>query len=632
MAEAPVSPPIRATRHFVVEWLLLGGALLLIGALTGYAAWHAYADIESRERERLLGQAQVVDANLSRQLDAVSHVLRVLQAELVERMAQPGGVERVGRQLHAIVEAMPSLHALSVLDARGNVLMSTELRIVHGNFRERAYFKAAQADPRADVLYVAPPFRSVLGEFVMTVTRALFKRDGSFAGVVVATLDPEEYSILMRSVRYAPDMGVGLNHEDGTIIMSATHPEVAGQSVAKPGSFFTRHLDSGRKESVFSGTVALTGEDRIVAIVTIKPPALNMDRSLMVAVSRERSALYSVWRGHAYEQLVLYGLLAASTGGGLWWLQRRRRGFEDATAHAARQLADSERTLRTIIESQPQCVSILSPEGRIERINPAGLSMLEAGSEQDVLGGRFADLVAEAQREAFGELGRRINDGLSGSLVFEIIGRQGGRRWLETHAVPMRDAEGRVVGQLGVMQDVTERRRIQHDLERLSQTDALTGLANRRHFMALAEQEVSRTARYGGHLSVLMLDIDHFKSVNDTYGHKVGDAVLKRFAELCRDALREVDVVGRLGGEEFAVLLPQTGAEHAYDVAERLRGTFAQSEISLEQGLPLHFTASIGVATLERCGINLDTLLNHADGALYEAKRAGRNRVRVSAG
>lgn len=172
-----------------------------------------------------------------------------------------------------------------------------------------------------------------------------------------------------------------------------------------------------------------------------------------------------------------------------------------------------------------------------------------------------------------------------------------------------------------------ENRQAHDELERRAYFDYLTGLANRRYFFEKAENEMVRTMRYGGALSLVMLDIDHFKQVNDTHGHKVGDTVLQKLAEVARATLRDVDVVGRIGGEEFAVLLPATGAEPAMEAAERLRVALAAAPVTLSLGPPLHFTASFGVATLSEKGANIDTLLNQSDQALYRAKTEGRNRV-----
>lgn len=172
-----------------------------------------------------------------------------------------------------------------------------------------------------------------------------------------------------------------------------------------------------------------------------------------------------------------------------------------------------------------------------------------------------------------------------------------------------------------------ENRHAYEELERRAYFDYLTGLANRRSFLEQAEIELSRVLRYGGKLSILMLDIDHFKQVNDTHGHKVGDLVLKKLSEICRSTLRDVDIIGRIGGEEFAVLLPETDGTQAEEAAERLRAAIDGTRVSLDSGLPLHFSASLGLTTLCNKDINIDTLLNQADQALYQAKNSGRNRV-----
>jgi len=172
--------------------------------------------------------------------------------------------------------------------------------------------------------------------------------------------------------------------------------------------------------------------------------------------------------------------------------------------------------------------------------------------------------------------------------------------------------------------------RLELELEVLATRDSLTGVNNRRSFMQQAEHELERTRRNGRPVSLLMLDIDRFKSINDTHGHPMGDEVIRTLARTCQGALRSVDVLGRLGGEEFAIVLPETHAEGALRVAERLRQLIAETSVPLEAGGALTFTVSMGVAEW-RPGEGLDHLLSRGDQALYAAKNTGRNKVCAAA-
>jgi diguanylate cyclase (GGDEF)-like protein len=177
-----------------------------------------------------------------------------------------------------------------------------------------------------------------------------------------------------------------------------------------------------------------------------------------------------------------------------------------------------------------------------------------------------------------------------------------------------------------VYADVTEFVRNAEQLEKLATTDGLTGLFNHRHFMKLAEAEWNRFLRHGRPLSLLMFDIDFFKSFNDRYGHEVGDQVLFHIAAMVGEGRRETDIVARMGGEEFAVLLPETDIDAAEAVAERLRQEIQDSELQSD-GHDMTVAISIGVAEARPGMGDVGDLLKDADQALYRAKRNGRNRV-----
>jgi diguanylate cyclase (GGDEF)-like protein len=170
---------------------------------------------------------------------------------------------------------------------------------------------------------------------------------------------------------------------------------------------------------------------------------------------------------------------------------------------------------------------------------------------------------------------------------------------------------------------------MQRDLERLATTDTLTGALNRRRFLERGADEFTRGRRYQRPLSVLMLDIDHFKRVNDNYGHGVGDEAIRMTVRCSQATLRTSDFIGRLGGEEFAIVLPETSALNAFTAAERVREAIAEEALSVSATEVLKLTVSIGLSWLDPSDEGIETLLAKSDVALYRAKNGGRNRVEV---
>lgn len=186
------------------------------------------------------------------------------------------------------------------------------------------------------------------------------------------------------------------------------------------------------------------------------------------------------------------------------------------------------------------------------------------------------------------------------------------------------------VGQFAYAHNYQLRRRLELALLQASNTDPLTGVVNRRAFLPALRQELERSHRYGRKVALLMIDIDHFKRINDTHGHPSGDIVIRALAETCTRLTRKIDVVARMGGEEFAILLPETTVADAALVADRIRATLSQADIESVSGARLSFTVSIGVAEQPRADESEETLIHLADAALYCAKERGRNRVELA--
>ena len=193
---------------------------------------------------------------------------------------------------------------------------------------------------------------------------------------------------------------------------------------------------------------------------------------------------------------------------------------------------------------------------------------------------------------------------------------------------PVTDRRNRPIGRILVLSDTTQQELLMEKLREMATTDELTGAFNRHHFMEVGRREISRAKRYGRPLSLLVLDLDFFKGINDTLGHEAGDRVLKATCDALKKVFRSEDVLGRHGGDEFVVLLPETSPDHAFGVAERLRATIARNAVKIAGDVSVTTTASFGVAGLANVGNeSVEDVIRAADRAMYKAKEEGRNCV-----
>jgi diguanylate cyclase (GGDEF)-like protein/PAS domain S-box-containing protein len=571
----------------------------------------------------------------------------------------------------------------------------------------------------------------------------------------VATLDPEYFQVVLRSVLYAPDMRASLAHGDGQVFVNMPLNEQAlGMSLARPGSMFTRHQQSGQTATLMIGRVMATGDDRMMAIRTLERAELQIDKPMVVAVSRELSAIYLPWRDKVLRFGLFYAVVVLGSGLGLYFSQRRRKVLDRLEADAAKdrqRLRESEEQLRQVTDSLPVLISRWDLEQRFRFANRAyrdwlgvepasllGRSVREVygdkaydgfrhhidaalagervvyerematlhgprhvevtlvpqlgsdGAVQAVYGlinDLTARRMAEAQRVLSEErlslalegsglalfdwdirAGRiyhsarasamrddlpadqtaspaelrafvhpddldamrvSLKAALSGAVPaydaeFRLRRRSGDWLWVRARGrVVERDAGGRALRLAGTYADINARKIAEDRLRHRAEFDALTDLPNRASFLERLQQAMRR-ATPGSPMALLFLDIDHFKTVNDTLGHEAGDRLLTVFATRMRACVRQSDTVARLAGDEFTIILEGLrDANDAKMLAAKLVETLrAPTELA---GKLFEITASVGVALWKTGDTDDAELLRRADEALYEAKRRGRN-------
>ncbi len=298
---------------------------------------------------------------------------------------------------------------------------------------------------------------------------------------------------------------------------------------------------------------------------------------------------------------------------------------------AEQALRSSAQEIEDLYEHAPCGYHSLDGNGLIIRVNQTELEWLGYSREEVAGKLHMAELCTPESFRMFQDSFARFKEvGYLNDLEAELRRKDGSVFPVLVNSTALYDAEHRFVMSRSTLFDLTERKKLERALEYQAHTDALTGINNRRHFFELAKLELERSRRYKEPLALLMLDVDYFKKVNDTYGHPVGDEVLKKVSECCIHTLREVDILGRLGGEEFAVLVPKASVERALEVADRLRRATAALAVPLDEGGAVTFTISIGVTGHGPNDDDLTAMLRRADAALYAAKNAGRNCVIAS--
>ncbi|WP_439359711.1 sensor domain-containing diguanylate cyclase [Bradyrhizobium sp. DASA03007] len=606
-----------------------GFIVLICVEILGLSAWREW---EARNAD--LRTAEIDVTNLAHSLiqhaDDTFELADTILVGLVHRLEIDGTGPDAIAKLQAYLPTRKSsdrIRGIFIYDATGGWLATTEhLDFSKLNNSDRDYFRHHRDSPATGTL-IGPPVKSKAGgQWIITVSRRINDSDGGFAGVALLTIDVSYFVKFYERFDFGPNGSASLLNNSGTML---------ARSRDESGAFVGRDLSNAPLFRSWKSRPA-------GAVYYFRSPIDGVDRlsyyqrssryPLMVLASKSQDDVLASWRRAATTRMTfVLGLvvLIALIGSYLvrQLVQRQRM---------AQALVAKEANFRLLAEQSSDMVTRIGLDNRVLYVSPS-CARITGWSAEELLGtsalaGIHADDM-ERVRQAITAL--RNGEAEEARFVYRQHHRDKGEIWAEAALhVTLASDSGAIDGVVAVVRDMTEQKDLQDKLASLATTDGLTGLANRRAFDERLADEWARARRDGTQLSLLLIDVDHFKKFNDHYGHLAGDACLRALGRILSTyARRPADLAARYGGEEFAVLLPNTGPDGCAEVGEGIRQALLDLAMLHAQNPPSRLvTASVGGAAALPSQTTMDcsTLVAAADRALYAAKDSGRDRLVMS--
>lgn len=623
-AALPVAPAAFA------RWLAAGTALtvLLIVTMAGRSAYES----NLQHRELVLARTQNVARVLERYVGgviakadvALQSILFDYETRLSRGDAETDAARAVAPLLARHQVLLPEINSLRIVTAEGIVQDRDDERD-DVSIADRDHFRRVRDETNAGLVISEPVFGRVDGKWIFLLMRRINRPDGSFGGAVAAGVTSEHF----RDTFGALDLGTGsvISLRTTGLRLFARHPVPAGST----GAIGTDRVSTGLRQ-------ALRGNPDAGHYVASEPEGMeriNAYRRITgypfyIVVGISTASLRSIARRDALEFGALGALGVLVTLTLSWLLYREWRRRESALAVVARESARSLLLLRNASDG----IHILDRAGRPVEVSDSFCAML-GRTRAEVMGLGCGDWDAD---HSPGELENRLDRLMNtpGNTVFETRLRHAGGGIIEVEinatAVVYDDRPALFCS----ARDITARKKAELELQRVNTAlenmavrDALTGLFNRRYLDETVVRELAAADRGSYPVSFVMMDIDHFKRINDTYGHKAGDRVLEVAGGLMRESTRGGDIACRYGGEEFLLVMPRASTAAALQRVEQLRAAVENLHLVWE-GRALRITLSAGVATYPDDGATADAVIACADSAMYAAKAAGRNLIRAA--
>ncbi len=477
------------------------------------------------------------------------------------------------------------------------------------------------AELAEDVLYIASPVLGrASGKWSIQVARRLTAADGSFAGVVVGSIDPDLIGSFFETAQLGENGSIILRNSENIVLAAR------GSTTLLLGRKFNplplqAALDRAPNGTYWGGG-AIDGINRLVAY------RKSDNLPLLFAVGLAERRVFSEYRYQQKIYLTLTMTLTMILLAAAWWDFTGRRTL----ARTQRKLIDTRTFLDTVIQNIPMPISIKDPRTKQFILVNRAFEALTGASRAKILGNTAFDLfpsdvaavIAKYDLEAENSLDQIVN----GDLMLDTASN--GQRIVTTTRLVARDQDQQPQYLITIIDDVTERKRSEAKIELLAHYDALTGLANRNLFKVLIEKHLARARQQRTEFAVLLLDLDRFKLVNDGLGHQAGDTLLEQVSSRIKASIRDVDVAARMGGDEFALIIEPGGTalqDWAETLAARLNAAIGKPyEIDRQKVV---IGCSIGIVLVPEHGEKSNQLLKYADLALYKSKNSGRNCFRI---
>ena len=508
---------------------------------------------------------------------------------------------------------------VSIIDSNGKLIYSSlGLPDKSIDLSDREHFRVHRERTTDELFISKPVFGRVSQKWSIQFTRPIYK-ENSFSGVLVLSVSPEFFYRFYTLLDLKPDSVISVLKKDGQVLSHYPQTEEAlGKSITN-APFLSQFVSQA---GIFRAKSEIDGVDRILSW-------RSLDRHGIVVVTGDAVDQILI----EYQPMRVRGVLSAL---GVTLLLAAV-GVQQARSNRLRsqmeqELRYNEERWRMALDAVGDGVWDLDLSAQRVSFSPGWKRML--GYDPEEIGTSLDEWELRVHPDDLQQAKVDISNHIGGKTpvyVNEHRMRCKDGRWkwiLDRGMVVGKDERGVATRMLGTHADISERKFIEEQLEALASRDFLTGLNNRRVFVERMEEELARIKRYPDQTpcALLMLDLDHFKRINDSFGHSAGDEVLIHFSELLKSTLRDIDVCGRLGGEEFGILLPNTPESPALELANRLCAIVRESRLDI-RGSMLSFTVSIGVTVLQSSDTSTEHAMMRADAALYRAKTGGRDRV-----